>query len=342
MPKLKIFACFFVLFLWQGIGRASVSFNAELESKYDTNVFNYSRDDIDEFEANTNPDKFNRVKSIDDFIISPAFGLIFSDKLFNHTFRLNLEAEPHFFTQNKIKDYESYRLNVNQYLSKGEYLEFRYQHIPDYFLKNLLDRDLNEFRKAAFDVNLYSFGYRRPLNKNLDARLRYLYEVNDYNENFEEYDMRSNAVNLALWHKLKSYFTTEIDFEFERADAKGNLVSTARIESDTSYDKYELGLRENLQAAERINLYLWYIFSFRKYTTDNPLTDDPFHIDRQDKIQRAGLGLTCGLSKNTQATLEYEYSAKDVNTASEDPALINAAILGYEKSIVSLRVNYRF
>lgn len=342
MRNLKIIACLVILFLWQRLGFAAVNFDAESETKYDTNVFNYSRDDIDGFNSNTNPEKFNRIKSVDDFIISQRLGVGFKDKLFNHTFRADLEAKAHFFMQNKIKDYQSYRLNLRQYLNRNEYLEFGLSNIPDYFLKNLLDRDLNEFRKATFEVNRYSLGYRRPINETMDARIRYLYEVNDYNENFEEYDMTSNGVNLAFWHKPKDYLYTEIDFEFERVDAKGNLDNTDRIESNTSYDKYELGLRENLKLTERIGFYAWYIFSFRNYTTNNSLTDDPFHSDRQDKIQRIGLGLTCELSKNTLASLEYEYSIKDVSTASEDPGLINAAILGYEKSVISLSINYKF
>lgn len=351
MLRLKVLVCFFIMLFIKNASFAEEKllpsaekpeFNAGIEARYDTNIFNYSRDDIDEFNANTNPEKFNRIKSIDDFMISPLWEVVLRDKLFNHTFRLSLEAEPHFFAQNKVKDYESYRLSLRQYLSKGEYFEFRYNHIPDYLLKNLLDRDLNEFRKATLDLNLFSLGYRRPLNKTLDARIRYSYEINDYNENFKEYDMASNAANLAFWHKLNSYFNSEIYFEFERADAKGDSGGTARVESDTSYDKYEIGLRENLELSKKTSLFARYIFSFRDYTTDNPLAADPFHSDRQDKIQRIGLGFERKLTKDTHAVLGYEYSIKDVSTASEDPDLINAAILGYEKNIIHLSINHRF
>lgn len=351
MFRFKVLLCFLVISFAKSASfaeeepasfRNNLEFNAGVEARYDTNIFNYSRDDIDEFNANTNPEKFNRIKSRDDFVISPLWEVVFRDELFSHTFRLAFEAEPHFFAQNKVKDYESYRLNLRQYLNKGEYLEFRYNHIPDYFLKNLFDRDLNKFRKATFSSRLFSLGYRRPINETLDARIRYLYEINDYNGNFEEYDMTSQAANLAFWHKLNPYLNAEIYFEFERADAKGDLGSTARVESDTSYDKYEIGLRQNLELSKKTSFFTRYIFSFRDYTTDNPLTLDPFHRDRQDKIQRISLGFECKLTKVTHVVLEYEYSLKDVNTASKDPDLINAAILGYEKNIVRLSVKHSF
>lgn len=351
MLKLKVISCLLILALAANYAFAAKSsqhfidkfrLEAGIQAGYDTNVFNYSRDDVDEFNSYTNPEKFNRVKSVDDFIISPELGIVFTDKLFNHTFRLRLEAQPHSFLRNKVKDYESYRLDARQYLSKDEYLEFRYQHIPDYFLRNLLDRDLGEFRRAAFDARLFSFGYRRPLAKTLDARIRYAYEINDYNENFEEYDMASQAVNFTFWHRPNDYLETQVHLEFERASAKGDIESSARIESDTTYDKYEIGLRENLQLTKKIDIFARYIFSYRKYLTDNSLAQDPFHRDRQDKIHRVGLGLNFKIDKDTQAGLEYEYQVKGVNTASEDPALLNAAILGYEKNIVSFSINYRF
>lgn len=351
MLKVKAISCFLILTL--SVSPASAAkkpqnfldkFRLEsgIEASYDTNVFNYSRDDIDEFNSYTNTEKFNRVKSIGDFIISPQAGIVFTDKLFNHTFRLRLEVETHFFLRNKVKDYESYRLDARQYLAKDEYLEFRYQHIPDYFLKNLLDRDLGEFRRATFDSRLFSFGYRRPLDKTLDARIRYMYEINDYNENFEEYDMASHAVNLTLWQNPNDHLQTQVHLEFESSDAKGDIDTSARVESDTTYDKYEIGLREGLELTKNIELFARYIFSYRKYLTDNPLAQDPFHRDREDKIHRAGLGMSFELAKDTEVRFEYEYQVKDVDTASEDPALLNAAILGYEKNIVSFSINKRF
>lgn len=319
-----------------------ITFNSQLELKYDSNVFNYSRDDIEEFESYDNPNKFNQIKEVDDFITSTTIGPRFKDKFLGHTLLIDIEVEPHFYSRNKIKDYESYRVELKQYLKKGEYLEFDYNFIPKFFLKNLWDRDFNEYRKGSFDKSLYSLGYKKPLNTFLDVGIKYIYEENNYNGNFDEYDSSSNAVNLSIWHRINDYLRSKFYFEFEGVDAVGDMGDTARIELDPSYDKYEAGYRETVKLTKRTDFYAQYVMSYRDYTTDNALSDDPYHTDRQDKIQNIGFGLDYNVNNSLKVFLEYKYTIKDVNTAAEDPVLINASVLGYEKSTLSCGVSYKF
>lgn len=319
-----------------------ITLKTTLVSEYDTNVYNYTRDAIEEYKSYTNPERFNQVKSISDVETSLNLALDFKDILFGHTFIIGIEAEPHFFAQNKIKDFETYRLKLMQYFSRGEYMELRYRKVPRYFVRNLFDRDYDAYRKFTYGEDLVIIGYRRPLMEWLSGRVRYFHFIRDYNGDFKEYDQNSDGVSFTFWQECTRRFKLRHYFEFGKIDAKGELFDTPRTESNTSHNKFKLGFKGTLNLTRRFDVYAEYSFSYQDYTTDNSVSDDPYHAKRNDKLQEIGCGLEYAFNRNTKIFFGYRYGIKDTDTATEDPAEINTSILGHEKSVFSLGLSHEF
>jgi len=316
---------------------------AGLKTTYDSNVFYYSRDEIDVFDAGSyTNDRFTHIKSVSDVIISPSIDLAYKDLLRGHTFKSGVVVTPHFYAHNKVKDYEDYEFYLRQYLNKGEFVEFNYGKTPDYMESNLYDRDDALYKKANYAEDRLTLGYNKPFARIMSAMVQYFYVNDDYNDNFNEYDMQSNAVRLYLRNAFTSNFTGRIYGEYVREDARGNMDGTARVESDPSRQIWKINLRGTYDVASRLKMYMQYGIWFIDYTTGHSVTDDPYHAQREDIFQYIDYNMTYDLTKNIEVFLSYQYAIKDANPASDDLSVLDAAILGYERQQVSFGLKYAF
>ena len=314
-----------------------------VETTYDSNVFYYSRDEVDAFDAGANTnDRFTNIKSVDDIIFSPYLDLAYKNLWFGHTFKTGVIFVPHCYTYNKVKDYEDYEFYAKQYLNKDEFVEFNYGKTPDYMEGNFYDRDFARYKEANYAEDRFALGYNKPITQTMSAMAQYFYLINNYNENFNEYDMQGNAVRLSLRNAFTSKFTTRLYGEYAREDAKGNLNETARVESDSSRQIWKTNLRGTYAFTSKFQMYVQYGIWFIDYTTGHALADDPYHANRDDILQTLGCHLGYDLIKNLQIFLSYQYTMKDADPATDDRSILDAAILGYERHQVSTGVKFLF
>lgn len=314
-----------------------------LMTTYDSNVFYYSRDEIDEFDAGSyTNDRFTHIKSVSDVIASPGINLAYKDFFCGHTFKSGVAVTPHFYAHNKVKDYEDYEFYLRQYLNKGEFVEFNYGKRPDYMESNFYDRDDALYKKANYAEDRLLLGYSKPFARAMSAMAQYFYVNDDYNDNFKEYDMQSNAVRLYLRKAFTDKFIGRIYGEYAYEDARGDMDGTARVESDPSRQIWKVNLRGTYDVTSKLQMYVQYGIWFIDYTTGNSITDDPYHAQRDDIFQNINYNMTYDLTKNIDAFLAYHYAIKDANLESKDSSVLDAGILGYERHQVSFGVKYAF
>ncbi len=320
-----------------------ILFEAGIETTYDSNVFYFSRDEMDDFDTGGNTNgKFTNINSIDDVILSPRFELAYKDLFRGHTLKSGIVVTPNFYTHNKIKDYEDYEFYVRQYLNKDEFLEFDYARTPEYMEGNFYDRDDARYKKATYSEDRFTFAYNRPLGQTTSAMAQYFYVTDDYNNNFDEYDMDSQALRLTLRKAFTEDFTGRIFGEYANENAQGDMGDTARVESDPSRQIWKVNLRGTYDVTSNLQMYLQYGIWFIDYTTSHSVADDPYHAERDDVSQSIDCHINYDLTKNAEMFLAYRYTIKDANPASDDLSILDAAILGYERHQVSFGVKYSF
>jgi len=318
-------------------------FEARLETTYNSNVFYFSRDEMDSFDTGSNSTgKFTDIDSIDDVILSPRFSVTFKDLFLGHTFMSGIVVTPHFYTQNEVKNYEDYQFNIRQYLSKGEFLEFDYEKTPEFMEGNFYDRDDTLYKKATYSEDRFTLAYNRPLSEDISIKAQYFYLMDDYNNNFNEYDMDSQALRLTIRKAFNEDLTGRLFGEYKYEDAQGDLGDTGRIESEPSREIWKINLRGIYDLTSQLQTYLQYGIWFIDYTTSHSVVDDSYHAQRNDVLQTIDWQAAYSVTKDVELNILYQYTIKDANPETDDLSILDASILGYEMQQVSVGMKYSF
>ncbi|MBN2097948.1 MAG: hypothetical protein JW714_05715 [Candidatus Omnitrophica bacterium] len=315
-----------------------------VETGYDDNVFKYANDDQNEFDAGTNPDKFANVDSIDDMITRLFLKLSLKNN-FNEDTKttLSLKARGNIYGRNSVKNYESYQAEVAHEFNKN-FLSLTYLNVPDFFLRNLYDRDItsgNRYRKTKFERDKISLKYRRKVNNDLMWWIIYGYEEYDYNGDFKEYNNHANEVNLSLLYRLNPKLRAKLYYIFKRCEANA-YDDEPNADFDISHRQHSPGIQFIFQPVDKWQFLLRYAYTLRDYTTDNSETIDPFHSGRENKIHNIRLKATRKFQNNWELFCQYEYETKDAKLTVDDATMADATLLGYNKNEVTIGTEYSF
>ena len=312
---------------------------------YDSNVFNYSNDDIDEYNGGTNPDRFKGVDSIDDMITRLYLMVRFQKEMFADSPTIfSLGVKGNIYARNTDKSYQIFQTSLRQKIGERRLIRIGYKFIPDYFVRTLYDPDLpagDRFRKANFRSNSAHIKYWHRVSNNLTWWLRYVYEDKDYTDYFKERDSSSNRVTLALGFRPQSWIKLNPFFRYFWHDAKGE-DDDAAVDVDISRDGFDTGLNTWFYPEGKFSYLISYAFRYTDYTTSNSITDDPYHAGRDQKRHRIKGRINYGIKENVDLFTEYTYEIRNVDIEGDDATLRQESILGYVKHIGKVGLTVRF
>jgi hypothetical protein len=260
------------------------NFNLGLGIGYDNNILKYSDADLDEFDTTTvdSTGEFG-IKSKDDFIFSPRADIGFKSKLFRHTFQAGLGAGYFIYAKNDIKNYANLRIWVRQFIRKATYLQMSSTYIPQYYYRNLYATGVG-YRKAKFNKNTFELMLAAPIYKILEGSFTYRYENKDFNQEFNERDLKANNFAVELTAQPNHFYKVWGGYEYTIAKGAGRNNPNDR--RDTSYDSFLfwLGSRFYLNGLKNREMRLGATISYKDilFQTDKLTTEDRYRFGRQD------------------------------------------------------------
>ena len=274
----------------------------DFESRYDTNIMQYSSSDIEDFQDGARDYRFGQ-KSLDDVVCIPSFTLYLeNDAPGAWRTRLRLKGRFALHGLNEEKDYQSFSAHIRQAIGRGRSVQLGYQYLPRYYVRPVPDYDVDpvpevdhpvylpfEYRKRALSAKFRS---RIPAGFRMAAAFRYCRK--EHGVQFREYDSRAVDWELTLSRRIDKALDLEGQYRFTTSRARGwDEEHENRADSDDVDASY---LQNRLSAAlilrrARLPLHLrslelgvtGYI---REYTSDGTPEEDPFHAGRRDGFVR--------------------------------------------------------
>ncbi|MCK5451224.1 MAG: hypothetical protein KAI70_05620 [Candidatus Omnitrophica bacterium] len=326
-------------------GRKRFRLNMGAKSIYDSNVFNYSRDEIDLYDADSNSNRFDGVKSIDDVITELSIIGQMREEMFDigpTTFSVGTEAN--IYSENTDRTYMKLKTSVRQNIGKDNIVRGGYTFIPDYFIRTLYDGDQaagDRYRKLEFTTHAGHLKYWNRLSDIITWWLRGTYEYKDYNEHFQERDTHAFRLTCAMavkpekWYKINPYFR----YFWNSADGTDDEPD---IDSDISRDGFDTGGNLWFYPESKFSYMLGYGFRWTQYDSSNSIEDDPYHSGRKQDRHRIKGRVKYALRKNIDLFTEYAYEIRNVDVKGADTLLEEESILEYDKHVGTVGIAIRF
>ena len=324
----------------------------ELTSNYDDNILRYSDRDIDRF---LNRDEYypSKITTYDDWKNEFRVKAYFETaSLFNYPFKIKYFGKFAHYYRNPFRNYTNHTFLLNQNFSKRLEVHFKYYYMPDYYLREYRDRDLNEYQSCSFDNTQFRLGISYRLAKMTELTLQAQYEQIYYNEHFTEYDSDLYLYEAILNHNFSWDWRCQFSFGYCISDNIGYTPSTisaepSPFEEDTEYgessyeeEEYQIEIRRRQRKLWGSDTWftLQYKLRHRIYTTGNSLQSDPYHSARLDDRHRIIFEINRDITPHLEITIGYTYQWR--TTESDYQPVIDAK--EFQQHIYSVTFNYRF
>ncbi|HEX05062.1 MAG TPA: hypothetical protein ENH10_07910 [Bacteroidetes bacterium] len=268
------------------------------EGGYNSNILELSDNDITRFEDGTLPLATN-VESQDD--LSQSFGLRAKIELpkwwgwrngdISYTFRYLS------FAKNSYNDRPIHTTHFNHDIFNRWDVFFNYMYIPERYLRDYRDRDLDQIIGTQFDYRLGGGGlqYSPEFLKGLRLSGRYEFFSIYYNKYFTEYDSEGWGLRFDARYRFNKYLTVtgiakrrwsdNTGFNQHLLSAAGGSQAQDSEYGDGSYGEEWFELDANLNIynvlPKRIDLNAIARLRHRFYDSEQLLADDPVHSGRE-------------------------------------------------------------
>ncbi len=315
---------FSLLFTAEGAVRWNGSFDANIE--YDNNIFYLSPADLQKFRLGENPARYP-YHSADDVDLKVTADLrgVFTR---NTGFRLRLRL--HQYVVNQEKSYGLINTRIEQEAGKLGRFFFSYIWMPNYLIRYYPDPEIKGgYFPCRYGEHLFGIDFHRGFG-NLLITSNYRFEIDDYLKRFDYYDTRAHRLGVELGWRPRKNINLQGEYQFKIARAKGPVP-------DISYQehRFEITIATRPRVFDRFGVEAGYRFCHRQYTTDNPITIDPYHYGRVDRTQTIAAGGDFRLNPFT-LVLKYELEWREVDSPYNGEV---EEVKEYRASRVSLGVN---
>lgn len=289
----------------------------DLDLSYSNNILNLSEDDIDEFENNEKPDKY-QIETLDDLITNFRYKLKAKNYwLGGHTQVLSISLDYDKYLENEMLDKLALAFGVNQYFSSKLNLEIKYSFSPEIYLrqyKSVLDDEYHEFE---YGRNGFQAILNWDLLKNLELSPRFDFTQLYYSEWFTEYDSNVLTFSLSADYKLSQRISTEFRFarRISNADAEDAFSNPENISvlKDASYDANIFSCKISVKKLPlKSTLNLGYTHYQKFYSSDND--DDDYHIDRDDYQHTVNANIFMPLTKELKLKLHTDFTSRTTDS----------------------------
>ena len=291
-----------------------------LRATYDSNIYRYSDEDVDEF---VDGERFERYPfdSADELRLDPAVTIGFAREVPNVR-ATEFRAGAAFFLadSNGDKSFAKLHARFTETLAGLASASVSYAAIPAYHLKYVWDADAPagtdryrscDFRKHSLRAELGTAG---QLPVELTGWWRY--DDYGYDQDFVEYDTWSNTFGARATARPIPGLRLDAQYSYRRSLSRGyDELGEAKEfsdDSDASYDQDEFELSARWDAGRFQGMptiiKLRGKLAQRYYQTTDP--DDAYHAGRDDTVWLAGATVEFGLTDSTSLVCAYEHRAR--------------------------------
>ena len=287
-----------------------------IAGNYDSNLLQYSDDQLRLFEAGTRPDEFS-IRTRDDFISNPYATLNLEQRRTGGRRRaLRLHAEGNFHSKNGTADAHSMSIGWREGFGDGRRFAATYYLLPRYYLRQLFDpnavvafRGLSKYRRAEFKLQITTLAWTQRLRRNLSGSADYRYESRGYNREFEERSSGTHQVQGQLTQdRLPHRGSVNLGAGYRMSHAQaGSFVDLTSGSvtplPDVSYHGLVSHLEGGVELARgrrwRLATSARYELESRVFTSDR--ATDRFHVGRKDIFNAGELDLRLGVGRHWSA-----------------------------------------
>lgn len=293
-----------------------VSFRGGTEIAYDDNILELNRQQIDQLESGTRPEKF-RIDDPEDLVYSVWAEVRVKARVLQDPLVAGLEVQPYFYQRSSIANYEAYELFVRQDFGRHQ-VGLEYDLDRDVYLRELeiVVPGPNLWESAHYDQHEIEAYYEHAFPQVVSLRSALGWKSKDFDSPFDFRDR--DGYFLALEPSLDLGRGWKAFVRYEYADLESDAGST---DPDTSYREHEVEFGAAVELLEkRLEVSLRYRIGRQDYTTSNSPLDDPSHADREDRPQRIILAARAKIAKGWTLEVRYEWHDEDSDRPFDDPA----------------------
>ncbi len=318
-------------------------FSPETKFTYDSNIFLYSPDDIDNFVNRKNPEQFAAIESYDDAIYTQsAKGYLHYRWNSNWKTRARVNLRQRNYALNEQKNYYTVAFHLRQYYKKLGYLQWGYFIMPRYHIRPIYDMDSKTYEPCEYKDQLFSLKANITWKKS-EFEIGYAFQIDDYNSFFREYDNESDRFLFGVRQLLKKRIKVKLDYEFKQlvadaVDEAGEDYKTSD-DSDMSHDQSLTSIAVDGLKFEQlpVSFSTAYAYRSREYTTDN--SKDSFHFERKDTAHEIKFGAKTTFSRRWIFTLNYEFDKRDVDSPEKERI---TDVKNYRKHTTNIGINFNY
>lgn len=333
-------------------GSQRINFGVSLSGVYDSNILEYSKDQLTLFEGATRPDRFS-LKSTDDLVWNPAVTLGWEHRgARGRRHALRLKGEGDFHQKNGTADFRAASVGWRESWSRDRRLSVGWYRLPKFYLRQLQDEDyvppfpgLSRYRRAFFSLDIGSAGWSQRIGKSNALDLGYQYELRRYNRDFRERDSGTHQGEIAWgWTRLPNHGAVELRglYRLNRAKAEDGdeVAALPPDDSDVSYH----GLGFGAHGDEELGRVRDWRFtadgdaqiSTRNYDSNRPL--DKYHFGRKDQLSGVEVGLSARWKRNWRARAFWHYDHNSAKLGTSAPSSTDTG--DYSRSQAGLRLDW--
>ena len=312
----------------EAAGGQSVTLGLAFGSTYSDNILQYSDAQLALFQSGLKPSQFS-IDASDDLLLGPSASLLWSKEVRPRRSRsLRVRWSGQFHKKNATADLGSYSATWRESFSRDRRLTIFGYWLPDYYLRQLYDEDVNppyaalsKYRRAQFDLAIGTVSWRQRIAGRTRAELEYRYEHRAYNHDFVERTSGVHQGELGLeFFRLPARGTLNVYGAYRVSNAKGSDADSA-ADPDVSYHGVIAGLGWRVVLARQkswgLGADLGYELGTRAY--DSKLPSDKFHHGRSDVSHTVDAGLRLTLPARLGLRGFYQFATNSANLATSAP-----------------------
>jgi hypothetical protein len=297
-----------------------------VEGRYDDNIMEYSPREIGEAESGVKPTKY-LVTDPADMVGALGFRLDVMPPVSNPDYRtrIRLRYSVDYYNTNPIKDHHGWGVELNQRFLGRNYLAFRYDRLPTYYLRNLfyhryrvLSRNPSHYDRADISRDAFGVELGRTFNPSIRLALNYAYAKTEYAPEFTERDTRLHALTFEADVKPSRPLRLSFDYTYSLRWAKGRdnfddpaYDSLADISSQ--YHQIAGGATYDLKRLVRlpVGVQARLLYERQGYLSGKPA--DIYHIGRVDQLWMFSAQIDYGLFAAVELFAGYQWEQNRTN-----------------------------
>ncbi len=327
-----------------------------LTTTYDDNILKYSDKYLDRFMNGEDPGRFH-IETYDDLIFAPSVEGIYKFNIFKKVkTRLNANFSPRYYVVNDVKNWLSWSVGIQQYITKTAYIKVLYSYIPEFYVRHFRDDAWVDafgyvpktFKPYVFSKDNFGAYIQNTFFKKTRVRLLLYHARYYHNQWYTEYDSKDWLYGIKVYQKLHKNFTLEGAYTYYTSDAKGYDAAYQTPETSTGpdatfvEDRFRFGFDWKFPKVAKRSNNLTVYFNFIKRYYSSPFTpiEDPLHAGRVDANYRMYSTYNIYVIKSLRLSVFYNLLLRDSHTESPINSNYVSNEKDYSQNQVGIRIKY--